>query len=459
MSAHPPSSGMRTFLIVWVGQVASTLGSNLAGFAVGVWIYETTGSETLFALSMLAWVLPNILLAPLAGVIADRWDRRLVMILSDTLAASGTVLVAAMFFSGHLAVWHVYIAAFLDSTASTLQWPAHSAATSLMVPKEHLGRAGGFTQIGQAISQLVAPAAAGALYVTLGLPAILFIDLAAYALAIVTLLIVRFPQPEATAEGQAGRGSFWKEAFFGWAYIRARTGLFGLLIVFAVGNFLSSLTNPLMMPLLLDMSSPDVVGYVSSIFGAGMLVGTLVMSVWGGPKRRIYGIALFDSLAGLFMALFGLRPWVPLIAAAGFGVAFTMPITNGCSQAVWQSKVAQDVQGRVFAARRMIAFSIMPLAYLTAGPLAEHVFEPLLMEGGPLASSVIGQVIGVGPGRGTGLLFVLVGLLYTLSTLIVLIHPRIRRVELELPDALPGGEEAGAPVPVPEGEAAPYPAG
>jgi len=457
MGARPPAHGMRTFFIVWIGQLASTLGSNLAGFALGVWIYETTGSETLFAFSMLAWVLPNILLAPLAGVIADRWDRRLVMILSDSLAASGTLMVSVLLFSGHLAVWHVYIASFLDSTASTLQWPAHSAATSLMVPKEHLGRAGGLTQIGQAISQLVAPAAAGALYVTLGPLVILLVDLAAYALAMGTLLIVRFPQPEVTAEGQAGRGSFWKEALFGWGYIRARTGLFGLLIIFAVGNFLFSLTNPLMMPLLLDISSPDVVGYVSSIFGLGMLIGTLVMSIWGGPRRRIYGIVLFDSLTGLFGMLYGLRPSVPLIAAAAFGIAFNMPIVNGCSQAIWQSKVAQDVQGRVFAARRMIAFSIMPLAYLIAGPLAEHVFEPLLVEGGPLASSV-GRVIGVGAGRGTGLLFMLVGVLYTLTTLIILIHPRIRRVELELPDAIPDSEEVGEAAPIPEGEATPSPA-
>lgn len=444
-----PAHGFRVFTIIWFGQLISTLGSGLTGFALGIWIYETTGSETLFALNMLAWVLPNIILSPVAGVIADRWDRRLVMMLGDSLAAAGTLFIVMMMLTGHLQVWHIYVAVFLDSMASTFQWPAYSAATTLLVPKEHLGRAGGMTQIAQAVSQLITPAIAGALYVTAGLWAIILIDLAGYAFALLTLLVVRFPQPEATAEGAAGRGSFWKEAMFGWQYIRLRPGLFGLLIVFALTNFMGSVTSPLMTPLLLDMASPDVVGYVFSISGVGMLIGTLVMSAWGGPKRRIFGIAAFDMLGGLSFMLFGLRPSVVLITIAAFVGLFSMPITNGCSQALWQSKVAQDVQGRVFAARRMIAYSIMPLAFVVAGPLAEHVFEPLLVEGGPLAASV-GRVIGVGAGRGTGLLFVIAGALYMLVTLVIVIHPRIRRVELELPDAVPSASEGevGAPAPV-----------
>lgn len=431
------AQGMRTFTVIWAGQLASTLGSGLIGFALGLWLYETTGSETLFAISMLVYVLPNIALAPVAGVVADRWDRRLVLILADGLAGLGTLFVAAMFFTGRLAVWHVYIAAFLDSAANTFQWPAYGAATSLLVPKEHLGRASGMTQIAQALGQLITPAAAGALYVSAGLEAIIAVDLATLLIALATLLAVRFPQPERSAEGEAARGSVVREALFGWQYIRARAGLLGLLTVFALTNFLGSLTSPLIVPLVMNASTPDVAGYVFSISGIGMLLGTLAMSAWGGPQRRIYGIVLFDSIAGLSFALMGLRPSVPLIAAALFVGLLTMPITNGCSQAIWQSKVATDVQGRVFSVRRMIAFSIMPLAYLAAGPLAEGVFEPLLMPGGALASTFVGQVLGVGQGRGTGLMFLVAGLLNVMITNVILIHPRIRRLELELPDALP----------------------
>lgn len=432
--------GMRIFSIIWFGQLISTLGSGLSGFALGVWIYETTSSTTLFALSMVIWILPNILLSPVAGVIADRWDRRLIMILIDSMAGLATLFIWVTLTTGSLQVWHVYIAQAFFSSANTFQWPTYSAATSLLVPKEHLGRAGGMTQVGEAISSLASPAAAGALYVTTGMKTIILIDITTYLFALATLVAVRFPRLETTEEGRAGQGSFFQEALYGWKYIYARRGLLGLLIVFAVLNFLINLTGPLFTPMILDMTTPDVLGYVSSVMGLGMLVGTLTMSIWGGPKRRIYGIFTFETLAGLCIMLLGLRSSIPLIAVAGFGMALVMPITNACSQAIWQSKVAQDVQGRVFSARRMIAFSIIPFSYILSGPLADTVFDPLLVEGGALASSV-GRLIGVGDGRGTGLMFVILGLLYVLSAQAILLHPRIRRLELELPDAVPAQDE------------------
>jgi hypothetical protein len=190
------------------------------------------------------------------------------------------------------------------------------------------------------------------------------------------------------------------------------------------------------------MTSPDVFGYLASIVGIGMLVGTLVMSAWGGPRRRVNGVLGFLMVAGAAMILMGLRPSIPLMAVAGFGLMFTMPIINGSSQAIWQSKVPSDLQGRVFSVRRMIAWSTLPLAYLIAGPLADNVFKPLLTEGGALAGSV-GRVLGVGPGRGIGLMFVVIGFLAILAAGSGYLNPRIRRVEDELPDAVkeePEGE-------------------
>jgi MFS family permease len=426
---------MTTFTIIWGGQVVSTLGSGLTSFALGVWVYEVTGSSTLFIINMLIWTLPNILLSPVAGVIADRWDRRMVMLLSDTGAGFSSLFVALLLLTGDLEVWHIYLATFVNSAFSVFQWPAYSAATSLLVPKKHLGRAGGMTQIGEAMSRLATPAIAGALFVTVGMESILWIDVTTYLVALATLVAVRFPKPKPTEEGQAGKGSFWKEAVYGWTYIRERPGLLGLLSVFACLNFLLSATYPLLTPMVLDMTSPDVLGYVDSIAGLGMLVGTLVMSTWGGPKRRIFGIFGAECLVGLSALLLGLRPSIPLIAVAGFGILLTLPVSNGCSQAIWQTKVAPDVQGRVFSIRSMIAFSITPLAYSVAGPLSEQLFEPWMAQGGRLAS-IFGPLIGTGPGRGIGLMFVIAGVLYMLCASVILIHPRIRKLEGELPDAI-----------------------
>ena len=425
----------RTFVIIWFGQLVSLVGSGLTGFAMGVWLYQQTGSVTLFALNALCFILPQALFSPFAGALVDRWDRRWAMILSDTGAGLSTLFLALLLFAGRLEVWHVYLATAFNALFSTFQWPAYSAATTVLVPKKHLGRASGMVQIGEAVSQLIAPAAAGALMVTVGLEGIILFDFATFVLAVVTLLAVRVPRPETSAEGAAGKGSLWKEAAFGWRYIVARPGLLGLLIFFSVNNFLWGMINPLLIPMLLQITTPDVLGYAASIAGTGMLLGTLVMGVWGGPRRRILGVIGFEMIAGLLIPLLGLRPSMPLITAAGFGIFFCMPIVNGSSQALWQSKVEPDLQGRVFSARRMIAMAASPLAYIIVGPLADNLFEPLLAVNGPLAGNV-GRIIGTGPGRGSGLMFIVMGVLSIVVAVVAYLNPRIRLVEDELPDVV-----------------------
>jgi uncharacterized membrane protein YidH (DUF202 family) len=184
-----------------------------------------------------------------------------------------------------------------------------------------------------------------------------------------------------------------------------------------------------------------------------MLVGTLIMSAWGGPKRRIHGVLGFLMISGFFTSLLGVSPLIPMIAIAGFGLFITFPIINGSSQAIWQSKVDPDVQGRVFAVRRMIAWSTTPLAYLVAGPLVDRIFRPLLLEGGALAESV-GQVIGVGPSRGTGFLFIVVGTVTIAVSALGYLNPHVRNVEDELPDVVIP-DEAGDQVEEEAGESMP----
>jgi len=387
-------------------------------------------------MNMLAYAIPNLVVSPFAGALVDRYDRRKIMILSDSGAGLVTLSVAALLVTGNLEVWHVFLATAASATFTTFQWPAYSATTTLLVPKEQLGRAGGMVQIGEAVSQLLAPAAAGALFVTTGLQGVVLIDFITYLIAVGTLLFVRFPQPETTKEGEESKGTLLSEAVYGWKYIAARSGLLGLLLIFAAFNFLNSLTNPLLAPIFLDMTTADVFGYLASIVGVGMLIGTLVMSAWGGPKRRIHGVLFFLFLAGLFTMGFGISASLTVMAVAGFLLMLVLPVINGSSQAIWQSKVAPDVQGRVFAVRRMIAWSIIPIAYVLAGPLNDKIFKPLLVEGGTLANTIVGEIVGVGPSRGTGLLFIVIGLLSALVALSGYLSPRVRNVEDELPDVI-----------------------
>ncbi len=428
--------GIRVFILVWLGQLVSLTGSGLTEFALGVWVYQRTGSTTQFALTVFFLALPRISLSPLAGALADRWDRRRVMMLSDSGAALCTLTIALLLAADRLQVWHLYLLAAASSTFRTFQGPAYTAATTLLIPKQHYGRASGLVQVGQSIASLVSPGLAGFLVVAVGLAGVVLIDLATFLFAVFTLLIVRFPQAETSPEAVAVRGSLLREAAFGWTYLTRRPGLLGLLIIYAATSFLGITTEVLLTPYVLSFTTPDVLGLVVSATGAGLLVGGLVMSVWGGPQRRVHGIFGFEALVSVCTVLIGL--WTsgePIAVAAGLYFVF-IALSDGSSHALWQSKVQPDVQGRVFALRQMISLSAFPLGLLITAPLAEYVFEPLLAADGALAGSV-GRVIGVGPGRGIGLLFILTGVFNVLALALGYLHPRIRRVEEELPDAIP----------------------
>jgi MFS transporter, DHA3 family, macrolide efflux protein len=439
MEQNLKQPGIRAFILIWFGQLISLTGSGLTGFALGVWVYLSTGSVTQFALISVSTTLPAILFSPIAGALVDRWDRRIAMIVSDTGAGVCTLVIALLLVGDRLEIWHIYILIGISSTFSAFQWPAYTAATTLLVPKEHFGRASGLVQLAEAAAQIVAPMLAGALLGLIQVQGIILIDFATFLFALGTLLVVRIPRPARTEEGAAGKGSLLKEAAYGWGYIKARRGLLGLLLFFATTNFYFGIASVLFTPLVLSFTTPAVLGVLMSIVGLGMLTGSLTMSAWGGPKKRINAIIGFSMLQGLTMYLAGAPPQVTLIAPAVFVIFFSNPIINGCSQAIWMSKTPPDVQGRVFAVRRMIAWSTMPLSYLIAGPLADRIFEPLMAQGGLLASS-IGQIIGVGPGRGVGLIYILLSTLVLLAALVVSLYPPLRNVERDLPDVV--GETA-----------------
>jgi len=432
---HNARRNVFVFVVVWLGQLVSLVGSGLTSFALGLWVYERTGSVTLFALISLFAVLPGVVLSPLAGVLADRWDRRWVMALSDTGAGLCSLTMAFLFFTGRVQVWHICLTVGASATFGAFQYPAYAAATTLLVSKNDLGRANGMLQFARAASEILVPALAGILVLTIRVQGVLLIDFITFIFAVTTLLLVRFPQIDTAAVRQTSKDSLWREAAYGWTFIVGRRGLLGLLVFFAVVNFLWGMLGVCITPMILGFASADTLGVIISIAGGGMLVGSLAMSAWGGPKRRINGVILFELLSGLCFLLIGLRPSAWLVALGAFCAHLTIAIVYGSNQAIWQSKVPPEVQGKVLAAQQMIATSTKPLAYLAAGPLADRLFEPLLAPGGVLAGN-IGRVIGVGPGRGIGLLFLIMGVLKVAASFGGYLYSPIRLVEDELPDAL-----------------------
>jgi MFS transporter, DHA3 family, macrolide efflux protein len=430
-----PASGWKSFGLMWLGQLVSLIGSGLTRFALAIWVYERTGSATQLTLITVFAFLPGLLAAPFAGALVDRWDRRWVMFWSDLGPALGTLAIVLLIRAEALQIWHIYLVAALASVFNTFQWPAYIAATTLLVPRKQLGRANGMLQFGHASAEIVAPILAGLLIATVGLDGVILIDFGTFLFAAATLLLVRIPRPQVSAAGRAAKGSLLSEAAYGWTFIRERPGLLGLLFYFAMINLVISTATVLVTPLVLSFASPQVLATVLSTASAGLLTGSVVMTLTGGPRPRIHGVLAFGLLFGVALVLAGLRADVRLVSVALFLLMSGAPIINGSSQAIWQSKVPPDVQGRVFAVRRLIAQFTAPLGFLCAGPLADHVFGPLLLPGGPLAGSV-GRVLGVGPGRGIGLIYITLAILPILTSLWGYAQPRLRRVEAELPDAV-----------------------
>jgi MFS family permease len=427
---------MRAFTIVWAGQFVSLMGTAMTQFALSVWAWDITGQATALALVNFFGFAPTILLSPLAGALVDRWNRKLVMMLSDLAAGLSTIVIFLLYLSDSLQIWHLYIAGAFAGAFQAFQFPAYSAAISTMIPKEHYTRADAMIGVAESGSTIFAPLAAGALIGVVGIRGILLLDIVSFTAAIGTLLFVHIPQPIRTEAGRKGQGSLVKESLYGFRYIFERPSLLGLQLVFFLGNLLFSLAFTLYTPMILARTNSDstTLGTVTSVFGIGGLIGGLVVTAWGGTKRRVHGLIggwLGMSLLG--RPLLGIGQSIPVWAAGAFLTSVFSPLIDGSNQAIWQAKVAPDVQGRVFAARRLIAQVTSPIAMLIAGPLADKVFEPGMMPDGFLAP-IFGWLVGTGPGAGMGLIFVFTGLLSAAAVLYMYSFRVVRCAEDTLPD-------------------------
>lgn len=426
---------MRTFFIVWAGQLVSLIGTNLTGFGLSIYVFQETGSVTQLATVMLASQLPQILITPFAGALVDRWDRRKAMILADAGAGAGTIVLVLLYLTGSLALWNIAIAVAISGMFQAFQWPAYSAAMAVLVPKEHFGRASGLVQMAEALGQLGGPILAGFALAFSGIGAVFAIDVLTFSVAIMTLLVVRFPRPKASEAGTEGAGSLWHETKYGFKYLIARHGLLALLLYFAVINVAFGFVGPLFIPLGLSLTSEAGLGMAFTVASLGMLVGSIVASTWGGPKKRVLGLVLGGAFLGVVFATVGLKASVFWITGVMFLGMLWIPTVNATSQAIWLAKVEADLQGRVSAVRRFIAQGAVPIAYVLVGPLSDRVFEPLMAEDGALAGSV-GEIIGSGFGRGYGLFFIVIGLFVVVASVAAWMYPPLRHLERDIPDVV-----------------------
>jgi len=437
-------TGWRGFLAVWTGQSISLVGSGMYAFAVGVWVYERTRSATLFGLILFFEMLPGALVAPYTGIIADRVNRRTVMLIGNLGMIAGALVVLLATMHNQVNLAELYPALVIGSVFAQLHAAAYDSSIALMMDESRWNRANGLIQFGEAIAGVSAPLAAGTLLIVLHIWGLILLDIATFGVAFAALLFIAMPDlpkpadaaapaPAAAAapadpRPAAPRRRLRDDLGYGWRFIRASRGLGAMLATFTLLSFFVNIAVVGATPLVLSFTNSAVFGVVAAAGGAGMVIGGLVMVVWKGPARRVPLMLTALCGTGIFIALYGVRPSALLIGVAQFGFFFCLPIANSLAAGIWQRRVPADAQGRVFAVRRMCARIAVPIAILIAGPMIEYVFKPLLRRNGSLAG-LLGPALGTGPGRGIGLMFILIGLAMLITTLLGAASPGLRGVQ------------------------------
>ncbi|MEO0521115.1 MAG: MFS transporter [Cyanobacteria bacterium P01_A01_bin.116] len=398
---------MRTFTLVWFGQLLSTIGSYMSEFALVLWAWQLTNSATALALVVFFSGLPQIPISLFSGLLVDRFNRKRLMILGDAIAALATLCIGALYLTDSLQVWHIYLAAAINGGFGQIQRLAYQASVSLLVSSRQYIRANSMNSIVHYGAEIVAPAFAGYLYPHIQLSGILWIDLATFGIAITTLLCIHLPQSEST-EATEEEGHIFYQLTFGLRYVWTRRSLRKLIIIVALFSFAHDLSEAIYDPMILARTNGNaqILASTAVVAGIGGVTGAVVLSAWGGPKHRIQGIFSGFIGVGLSKLVFGLgqstRIWLP----AQLCSSLSFPLLESSETAIWMESTEPELQGRVFAANELVMQLVSTLAALLAGPLADNLLEPMMASPVMLAHP-LGYIFGTGAGAGSAVLYVL----------------------------------------------------
>ena len=432
-AARPPASlRLAVYYVLIVTQAVSQLGSQVSAYAIGIAVFRATGHATPLALVIFFSVLPAVVLSGYAGALADRFDRRGLMLLANLGYTLTSGLLLLSFASGAFQLWHLYALTLAAAAFASLERPAFQASVAMLVPDSHRDRANAIGQMVYPAAGVVAPAAAGVLYAMVGVAGSIAIDIATFVVAIAVLAVVRIPRPAETAEGVAMRASVWRQVFDGFRYLAARPALFGFCGYVSIVNFIANVAIALLTPYVLARTgSAQLFGVVLAVMNVGGIAGALLISAGARLGSRMQTVMLGVVGASFFLGLAGAARDAPAIAASLFLEELALAFSNAPFWSLMQAKVPPDLQGRVFSAYMQLILLVSPLAFLVAGPLADRVFEPARRL--PVWRRV-DWLVGSGPGAGMGLMFVVAGALVLGLSLAVYAIPAVRRLETDLPD-------------------------
>jgi MFS family permease len=416
------------FLTVWTGQFISGIGSGLTAFTLGVYAFERTESATVFSLIILFAFLPSYLLKPLGGVLSDRMDRRLLMIIGDLGSALGLAFILLMFRSGNHDLWIIYLGVAVSSAFNALQNPAYKSSVTDMTDKSVYSRASGLMQLAESSRFLISPVLAGYLLRYFDIESILMIDIGTFIIAVASVYGVKKKITNTRTEGREEK--FFSGLADGFRYTFSQKKLVWLLSLTSIITFAVGFLQALMGPMILSFADARTLGLVQSVSATGMIVSSLLIGIFSKTRKQVRLLTISLGVAGFFYALFGTSTNIFFIITAGF-VFFTMlPFINTSLDVLIRTNVDNRMQGRVWSIVSLVSQFGMIISFATAGFLADKVFNPLLLPGGALASTV-GRITGTGEGRGIGLMFILSGILIIATASAIIKNQSVKSLETE----------------------------
>jgi len=391
-SSPAPQNWATSFFTIWTGQAFSLLGSRIAQFALVWWLTQLTGSATILATASLVGFLPEVFLLPIAGAYVDRWNRRITMIVADGAIALASLWLVYLFWTDTIQVWHVYVILFVRSLGGCFHWPAMQASTSLMVPEQHLTRVAGINQTLFGTLSIFGPPAGALAMQLLPMHNVMMIDVVTALLAIVPLFFIMVPQPP-NHEARTKASSFWQDMREGLHYLLQWRGmliLIGMVLIFKLATTPAFSLIPLLVSKHFEGDAYSL-SLMETLLGVGIVIGGLILTAWGGFKRKILTSMSALAVSGSFFVLMGLTPastfWIAV--ACMFLIGFFMPFVDGPFMAVLQSKIAPEKQGRVFSLIGSLMGITSPIGLAVAGPISDALgLQFWYIAAGILASAV-----------------------------------------------------------------------
>lgn len=416
---------LQSFLILWSSQSVSSLGSAMTSFALIIWAYKQQGTASSITLLAVCSYLPSILFCFLAGTLADRWNKKKIMLSSDFVAALGTAAVFILYSTANLRIWHLYVINTILSFMNAFQNPAAIVAVSLIAPKEQYVKISGMQAFSNSLITILAPALATAILAFGGIQTVFIVDLVSFAIAFSALLFF-VKIPIVPVSNSKNKESFFKSCFTGINFLRENVPLWKIILFFSFINLLASMAGNSIMPAMILARTGDnqiMLGMVSSAIGIGTLVGSILVTGAKPAKSKVKVIFLSCAVSFLLCdILWGLGQNVAIWVFAAFAGNLPLPFLSANLTTIMRTKVPIEMQGRVFSARNTLQFITIPIGLFLGGFLSDYIFEPFMLTASPV-QQILSRLVGIGKGSGMAVIFLITGIIGFLSSLLSLKNP------------------------------------